>query len=107
LKDVIATYYEDDRYIDILDDAITLNKAMLKIPSDCSEKTISLHYNILEHFTGIKLAEPCPLLKVDTKYTILHNSTWDDRKDWMKKVVWWGKQSADYLWSVENAINDK
>lgn len=102
LEEVISKYYEDDTYKDMLDDAIILNKAMLKIPSDCSEETITLRYNLFEYYNSIKHSEPCPLQKTNTKYTILHDRTWVDWQEWIKQVVWFEGSKAEYLWSVKN-----
>ena len=105
LKNVTSKYHEEAAYSDILKDALRLNKAMIKTPSHSPQEVVTLSYNILEYYNGIKLGQVCFLQEMDVEYTIIHDRTWQDWQEWIKEVVWFESYKADYLWTVQSSNN--
>ncbi len=83
----------------ILQDAITLNRGLIKLPFLYQDKKIVLSYNILEFYNSVRVMEKIELEK-RRSVCIIDRTTeqWVDWNEWMQKVVWWGNKKGAYLY---------
>ncbi len=85
---------------DLLNEALELNRLLIKIPFQTEDIQISLSYNILDVFGKVLLGKQAQLEKSKARiYKIDRTSerwlTWDD---WYQKMVWWGNRRGAYLY---------
>jgi len=96
LKGVIG----DD--IPVIEEAIALNKLMLKRPFQTEDVEVNLKHNVFEVYRGNLLGEPVKLAEGNFTYRINRtDETWDSWEDWAKKVVWRMHKKGEYIYSCE------
>lgn len=84
---------------DILQDAILLNRCLIKQPFFKDDALVVLSHNILEFVESVKILEKIELQKKSFIYRINRTSeTWANWDEWMQKVVWWGNKKGAYLY---------
>lgn len=84
---------------DILEDAVLLNRCLLKLPFLRNDDVVAVSHNILEFVESVKALEKIELQKKSSIYRIDRTSeTWENWDDWMKRVVWWGNKKGAYLY---------
>jgi radical SAM superfamily enzyme YgiQ (UPF0313 family) len=83
-----------------LEDAVTLNRSLLKLPFQTRDLDVHLRYNIWEFYQGVVRGEPVPLLVQTMNYHIDRTSqaywTWDD---YCREVIWYGNKKGAYLYA--------
>ena len=86
--------------LDAVTDAIRLNHALVSQPFVSEDTSVSLRYNILEFWRGIREGRPVPLQ--EGAFSILverSRSHYADFDRWCREVVWWGNKKGAYLYS--------
>jgi hypothetical protein len=80
-------------------DAISLNHALVSQPFVSEDTSVSLHYNILEFWRGIREGNPVPLERGDYSIHVERaRSHYSDFDRWCREVVWWGNKKGAYLY---------
>lgn len=83
----------------LLSDAIRLNHALIKLPFQSSDVSLSLSWNIMDVYRGVLKSELVELKKGTYEYVINRTSEqWDSWEDWMRYVVWYGNKKGAYLY---------
>jgi len=82
----------------IMIDAISLNRVLLKIPFETQDERILLSYNIMEYYRSILENSPAEL-KWEPKEIVVEKSKnqYLDWNEWLQKVVWYGNKKGGYL----------
>jgi radical SAM superfamily enzyme YgiQ (UPF0313 family) len=89
---------------DLLHDAITLNKSMIKLPQQTENLELHLSYNIWEYYRSVIASNPILLEQVGNDYYIDRTSLiWNTWDDWYKEVIWYGNKKGAYLYGNEIA----
>ena len=90
-----------------IEDAVFLNKEMLKRPFQSEDLTVRLGHNILEVYHGSLIGKVINLERGNFVYSIdRKNDNWNSWEDWVKKVVWWKHKKSEYLYSVHPVPSD-
>jgi hypothetical protein len=94
---------DGDYSIEALQDAITLNRALVNQPYFNTDIQVNLKFNIIDFWHGITEGQSVPLQK--GKYFHEIKRTLQDCSDfqlWCKEVVWWGNKKGAYLYPITN-----
>jgi len=84
----------------VIDEAISLNKDLIKSPFQKKDLNLKLKYNLWEVYRGALTGETVPLEKGDNKYVINRTTeSWNSWKEWCQKVVWYGHKKGGYIYS--------
>ena len=84
----------------LIDDAVTLNRELLKRPFETHDKVVSLRHNIFEVYRSFLLKETVPIETGTFDYHIDRSTkSWQSWDDWYKQVVWYGNKKGAYLYS--------
>lgn len=87
----------------ILQDAIKLNRSLIKIPFQTEDLKINLSYNIWEVYRAVQLGKQIPIERGRYVYTIDRTSErWLTWADWYQKMVWYGNRRGAYLYGNKN-----
>ncbi len=93
--------------INILREAIILNKTLLKIPFQTEDIQLNLSYNIWSIYKAVRVGEDTPLTQGKYNYTIDRTSEcWDSWDEWFEKMVWWCNRNGAYLYGNKNPMPD-
>lgn len=88
--------------IPVIEEAIALNKLMLKRPFQTEDVEVNLKHNVFDVYRGNLLGEPVELAEGNFTYRINRtDETWDSWEDWAKKVVWRKHKKGEYIYSCE------
>jgi hypothetical protein len=86
--------------IPALEDAVKLNRSLLKLPFQTEDLDVTLRYNIWEFYRGVLRGEQIPLLDKPVTYHIDRTTQaywkWDD---FCREVIWYGNKKGAYLYS--------
>lgn len=89
-----------DRYPGLMEDALSLNRALLKRPNMRDDATIRLRYDLPTFWHGVRCGEPVAMLARETVLEIQRSAAYyDDVQRWCREVVWWGNKKGAYLYS--------
>lgn len=94
---------EFDNSTDAVQDAITLNRALVNQPYFNADVQVNLKFNILDFWHGITEGQPVALKKGNYVYEV--DRTIQDYSDfqlWCKEVVWWGNKKGAYLYPLKS-----
>lgn len=90
--------------VDLLADAFTLNRLLIKKPFQNKDIDINLNYNVLEFYRGILTGSEIPLQNTPCAHVIDRTSeTWTDWEDWCQKMVWYCNRNGAYLYGTKVA----
>jgi len=82
-----------------LKDAITINRALLKLPFQQYDIRIDLNYDIMSFYKTYLEEGKATLEKIPTSYTIPRSkAVYTDWPTWYKEVVWYGNKKGAYLY---------
>jgi hypothetical protein len=85
---------------DVLEEAVTLNRSLIKLPFCADDLDIELSHNIWEFYRGAVEGLPLPLEAGRQRYHIDRTSrrfgSWEE---WCQQVVWYGNKKGAYLYS--------
>ena len=95
--------YLDDKSLSLpsglLNDAIKLNKSLLKLPFQTENLEVDVSYNIFEYYHSVKSGVPDLLTQEPKKYHIDRTSmVWHSWDDWCREVIWYGNKKGAYLY---------
>ncbi|MEK7790073.1 MAG: radical SAM protein [Deltaproteobacteria bacterium] len=86
----------------LLQDAITLNKNLIKFPFQNRNLDLKLGYNIWEFYKNGLKGIQIPLKEGNFCYQIDRESAiWNSWEDWYREVVWYGNKKGDYLYECK------
>jgi len=89
-----------------LDEALELNRQLLKQPFKTEDLVLSFSYNIWEYYRSVLTGENCDLLKGRYVYKIDRESTtWLTWEDWFREVVWFCNKKGAYLHTI-NSVSE-
>ena len=84
---------------DLIQQAVTLNKTLIKIPFQTEDVDVELSYNIWEFYRSVLTGRAIPLENATRKYHIDRTSTtWSSWDDWCREVIWYGNKKGAYLY---------
>jgi len=87
---------------DLLDEAIYLNKNLIKLPFQNEDLNIQLPHNILEVYQSFLKGASLPVKKGNYSYRIDRSSkSWSSWEDWCKEVVWYENKKGAYLYDIK------
>jgi radical SAM superfamily enzyme YgiQ (UPF0313 family) len=90
----------------LLDDAVALNRALLKQPGRLDNLDVDIGYNILDVYNGVRTGQQVALVRQASSVRIDRASKpYDDFQAWCREVVWWGNKKGAYLYT--NSIQEK
>lgn len=96
-----ATNYEE-----VIEQAVELNKQLIKLPNCTSDAVLNLKYNIWDVYDSVLKGESFSFSTGDFVHKIDKTSEkWDSWEEWCEKVVWWCNKKGAYLYNckTENA----
>ena len=83
-----------------LEDAVRVNRSLLKLPFQTEDLDVSVRYNVWEFYRGAIRGESVPLIEKPTTYHIDRTTqaywSWDD---FCREVIWWGNKKGAYLYA--------
>jgi hypothetical protein len=82
-----------------LEEAIQLNRALVRQPFVKDDVSIKLNYDVLRFWHDMRNGEQAALEKRPLVVVIDRSSkTYDDFQEWCREVVWWGNKKGAYLY---------
>jgi hypothetical protein len=82
-----------------LDDAVAINRALMKQPFLSDAITIKCSTDILPFWQAARRRQPQPLSIRPTDYVIDRSKEhWDDLQVWCREVVWYGAKRGAYMY---------
>jgi radical SAM superfamily enzyme YgiQ (UPF0313 family) len=97
----LCSHAESMSSTEAVQDAITLNHALVSQPHFNTDIQIHCRYNIIDFWRGITEGKPVSLEKDSYTYQVkrtLHQ--YSSFQLWCKEVVWWGNKKGAYLYPV-------
>ncbi|HUK60463.1 MAG TPA: cobalamin-dependent protein [Stellaceae bacterium] len=83
----------------MLDDALRLNRALVKQPFVGDNTVVETSSDLMSFYNAIRQGEKAALRTETTKVLIDRSSqTWNDFQTWCREVVWWGNKKGAYLY---------
>jgi len=93
--------------MDAVVDAINLNRALVSQPFVPEDTSLTLQYNILEFWHGIREGHPVPLERGAFTIEVQRSkSYYADFDRWCREVVWWGNKKGAYLYPNRSSGNN-
>jgi hypothetical protein len=84
---------------DIIQDAIHLNRSLIKLPFQTTDLQLELSHNIWEFYRSVLEGRRIPLEEETTVFHIDRTrEKWGTWADWFQKVIWWGNKKGAYLY---------
>ncbi len=85
-----------------LDDALRLNRALLKQPRQRGTADLDLAYNVLDVWRGALAGQPVDVAAAPVTLRIDRDGQrWEDWPTWCREVVWFGNKKGAYLYGTE------
>jgi Radical SAM superfamily len=86
--------------MDVIDDAIKLNHALVHQPFARTNLAVALRYDILDYWYKVRTGEQAVLREQPMLVEIDRTSRpYDDFQKWCREIVWWGNKKGAYLYS--------
>lgn len=86
--------------MDIIDEAIRLNHALVHQPFAKSNLKVRLRYDLLDYWNKVRGGEQALLSEKPMVVEIDRTSKpYDDFQKWCREIVWWGNKKGAYLYS--------
>ena len=83
----------------LLQEALLLNKSLLKRPFQTENLTLRLSYNIWEFYQAVLKGTSIPLEEKPVAYFIDRTSQqWNSWEEWCRQVIWYGHRRGAYLY---------
>ncbi|MFZ5781031.1 MAG: B12-binding domain-containing radical SAM protein [Pseudomonadota bacterium] len=84
--------------MDIIDEAIRLNHALVHQPFPKDNLTVRLRYDLLDYWHRVRAGEPAVLHEKPMAIVVDRTSKpYDDLQKWCREIVWWGNKKGAYL----------
>ncbi len=85
----------------LLDDALRINRALLKQPFVSDTLRVPLDYDVIAFWRGARVGAAPPLARGPVVMEIDRGAeTWTDFQTWCREVVWWGNKKGAYLYGA-------
>lgn len=85
----------------LLEEALLLNKQLIKLPFQTEDQTIEARYNIWEFYQNALVGIELSIEEGAYQYTIDRTSqTWPSWENWCQEVVWYGNKKGAYLYKI-------
>jgi len=82
-----------------LDEALALNRSMLKLPFPNDVSDLAVNFNIWEHYQSVLNGHPVPLKLQKCRYRVDRTTAkWKSWDDWLRDVIWLGNKTRSYLY---------
>lgn len=82
----------------ILENSVTLNRNLLKLPFLDDELAFTLSWNVWEFYRGILSGKPVPLTSGKREYVVDRKTEhWESLAEWCREVIWYGNKRGSYL----------
>jgi len=86
--------------MDVIDEAIRLNHALVNQPFAKTNLKIRLRYDLLDYWHKVRTGEQALLVEKPMLVEIDRTSKpYDDFQKWCREIVWWGNKKGAYLYS--------
>ncbi|MFI5029078.1 MAG: B12-binding domain-containing radical SAM protein [Reyranellales bacterium] len=86
--------------MDVIDDAIKLNHALVHQPFARTNLKVALRYDILDYWYRVRTGEQAVLREQPMLVEIDRTAKpYDDFQKWCREIVWWGNKKGAYLYS--------
>jgi hypothetical protein len=86
--------------MDVIDDAIKLNHALVHQPFAKTNPKVKLRYDILDYWDKVRTGEQALLREQPMLVEIDRTAKpYDDFQKWCREIVWWGNKKGAYLYS--------
>lgn len=90
----------DGAVLEQLADAVRVNRALIKQPFLADDIDVTLDWDILQFWNGIRQGEPVPLRRAPVQVLVERSRAhYADLQDWCREVVWWGNKKGAYLYT--------
>jgi radical SAM superfamily enzyme YgiQ (UPF0313 family) len=97
LREVLLRH-DHDALADVLDDAIAINKALVRQPFTRRPETVTLRSNVYDVYRAVMDQSQVDLRVGPCSYRLAaYDEAWPDRDEWCKRVVWYGNKTSAYL----------
>ncbi len=92
--------YEPSYDQSVFDEAIKLNRALVKQPHVSEDTEVELEYNLLSFYEATRANEPTALKKEPAVVRVERSkAVYHDFQQWCREVVWWGNKKGAYLYT--------
>ncbi len=103
----IFTLLLKENYVNIpaslLQESLTLNKHLLKLPFYTDDLEVELSYNIWDFYYNARKGIDVPIEEKPCCYLVDRaSSTWSSWEQWCKEVIWYGNKRGAYLYSMKS-----
>jgi radical SAM superfamily enzyme YgiQ (UPF0313 family) len=86
--------------MDVIDEAVRLNHALVNQPFAAENRTIKLRYDLLGYWQAVRNGEQALLRETPVLVEIDRLAKrYDDFQTWCREIVWWGNKKGAYLYS--------
>jgi hypothetical protein len=86
--------------MDVIDEAVRLNHALVNQPFATGNRTLQLRYDLLGYWHAVRNGEQAQLREVPVLVEIDRlGKRYDDFQKWCREIVWWGNKKGAYLYS--------
>ncbi|WP_421999521.1 B12-binding domain-containing radical SAM protein [Reyranella sp.] len=93
-----------DLPMDILDEAIRLNHALVHQPFVKGNVSLRLRHNLIDYWHRVRGGEPAVLAEAAMEVEVDRTSRpYDDFQKWCREIVWWGNKKGAYLYAPRAA----
>ena len=101
--DLDATGFDPDEERTILDEALTLNQALICLPNQPDDKRLLLSHDIYTYWIRAMSGDEAPLEPCFKKYVIKRSDRcWATLESWVESLTWnQGPNRSKYLYQVE------
>src|SRR5262249_37799353 len=90
--------------IEIIDEAVRLNHAMVHQPFAKTDLEVRLAYDLLDYWRKVRNGEDAVLQRAPL---VVHvdrtGKPYDDFQKWCREIVWWGNKKGAYLYAPRAA----
>jgi hypothetical protein len=90
--------------MDVIDEAIRLNHALVHQPFAKDNLKIRLSYDLLDYWHKVRGGEQASLTEKPLAIEVDRTAKpYDDFQKWCREIVWWGNKKGAYLYSPRSA----
>jgi hypothetical protein len=86
--------------MDVIDEAVRLNHALVNQPFVREDAQLSLRYDLLDYWQKVRTGEQALLRETNLLIEVDRTSKpYEDFQKWCREIVWWGNKKGAYLYS--------
>ena len=90
----------------VLQDALSLNQTLIKLPYQQQDIELGLSYNIWDVYHAALQGEACALARGSFSYKIDATSNqWASWEQWCREVIWWGNKRGAYVYACQPLVS--